>query len=397
MHNDAEDRLEDYCEMSEDEQDAFFTDHERIAQFKDRLNSLCEIENEDERDAAIEDFVKSLLPEVRDEIDMSDKYSNKGKENLGEKFAIMCEMDEDGKSRFMEMVSDLPDDIREKLATFCDMSKEDQRAFVNSLHERMNEFKDEQKAMIREMQERHKELSDDKAKYEKFCKMSEGQRIMEIEDPERLAEISEWCDMTPEERMNFAKEHHEASMDFKDEHMSALDRMKTKTDLSPRLRAMILDDDEEDQKTSELQKELREKIKESDEKRTELKEKFRELKSEMKSRFSEISDERKSEIKERHKEMMAFKEELRLKSDTLTVEEKQELRAQFIEQAKDMQLAWITPRDQVSAGIEPDQIECREGYSLVMKNSNGLPMCVTAKTAIKMIEKGYAVPIEFAN
>ena len=68
------------------------------------------------------------------------------------------------------------------------------------------------------------------------------------------------------------------------------------------------------------------------------------------------------------------------------------LREQFIEKAKEMQLAWISPRVQMNAGVDASEIECREGYSLVMKESNGVPMCLTADTALRMIEKGIAVP-----
>ena len=50
----------------------------------------------------------------------------------------------------------------------------------------------------------------------------------------------------------------------------------------------------------------------------------------------------------------------------ITDEEKQELRADFIEKAKDMQLAWISPRTQMTAGLDAADVECREGFSLVL-------------------------------
>jgi hypothetical protein len=127
----------------------------------------------------------------------------------------------------------------------------------------------------------------------------------------------------------------------------------------------------------------------SDEKRQELKMKFKDHISTM---LSKLTDEQKADIKARHAEMKALKTELREKSTTLTDEEKQELRAEFIEKAKNMQFAWISPRHQVAAGIDAEEIECREGFSLVMKTSNGLPMCLKADTALRMIENGFAVP-----
>jgi hypothetical protein len=76
----------------------------------------------------------------------------------------------------------------------------------------------------------------------------------------------------------------------------------------------------------------------------------------------------------------------------MTDEEKQQLREEFIEKAKDMQLAWITPRTQMTAGIDAAEVECREGYSLVMKASNGVAMCLKAETALTMIDRGIVVP-----
>jgi ABC-type Fe3+/spermidine/putrescine transport system ATPase subunit len=105
-----------------------------------------------------------------------------------------------------------------------------------------------------------------------------------------------------------------------------------------------------------------------------------------------MSDERKSAILDRVAEMREFKMEMRDNTSDLTDEDKQELRAQFIEKAKNMQLAWISPHHQMNVGINADEIECREGHSLVMKKSNGVPMCLKADTALVMIERGIAVP-----
>lgn len=50
------------------------------------------------------------------------------------------------------------------------------------------------------------------------------------------------------------------------------------------------------------------------------------------------------------------------------------------------------PRTQMTAGIDSAEVECREGYSLVMKASNGVAMCLHADTALKMIDRGIVVP-----
>jgi hypothetical protein len=167
--------------------------------------------------------------------------------------------------------------------------------------------------------------------------------------------------------------------------------MKENHDMSPRLRGMIMaNSDISQERMDELKAKYHEKHGElSDEKRTELKIKFQ---NHMSSMQGKLTDEQKADIKARHAEMKALNAELREKSSTLTDEEKQELRAEFIEKAKSIQLAWISPRQQVTAGIDAEEIECHEGFSLVMKTSNGLPICVKADSALRMIENGFAIP-----
>ncbi|MDH5658938.1 MAG: hypothetical protein OEY17_06320, partial [Nitrosopumilus sp.] len=126
-----------------------------------------------------------------------------------------------------------------------------------------------------------------------------------------------------------------------------------------------------------IQNEIRmkyvEKYGDLDKKKSELKIKFNEHMKEMKNK---ISDERKSSIHHRLAEMKAFKAELREHASDMTYEEKQQLRENFIEKVKEMQLAWISPRTQITAGVDATEVVCREGFSLVMKASNGVPMCL---------------------
>ena len=127
----------------------------------------------------------------------------------------------------------------------------------------------------------------------------------------------------------------------------------------------------------------------TDAKKSELKMKF---KDHMKKIRHNLTDEQKSDIHARIAEMKAFKADLRERASDLTDEEKQELRAEFIEKAKDMRHAWISPRTQMTAGLDAADVECREGFSLVMKASNGVAMCLYADTALKMIDRGIVVP-----
>jgi len=70
--------------------------------------------------------------------------------------------------------------------------------------------------------------------------------------------------------------------------------------------------------------------------------------------------------------------------------DKEEIRNQFMEKAKEFSMAWLSPRHQIAAGIDAQMVECRDGFSLVMKISNEKPICVKESTAEKLIERGIA-------
>jgi hypothetical protein len=363
-HNDLKERLSNFCMLTDSEKEQFFLDHPRIAQFEDRLANFCEL-SEDERKIAIEEFIQEFAPEQKSDYNMADKIER------------YCEMSDADKEIFLSEHDKT--DLKDRMDAYCELDEPGKSAYIA-----------EHRMLVDDMQKRHEEIRDHKAEYQRFCEMAADERAAEITDAEKLKRISEWCEMTPEQRDQYKKEHRDAAMDFKEKHFDALERMKEKHDMPPRLREMIMATDISQEQIDELKAKYRERHGElSDEKRAELKMKFQNHMSSMQGKFT---DEQKADIKARHAEMKALKAELREKSSTLTDEEKQELRAEFIEKAKSMQLAWISPRQQVIAGIDAGEIECREGFSLVMKTSNGLPMCVKADSALRMIENGFAVP-----
>ena len=446
-HDDLEDRLEDFCEMTNNEKDIFFDEHPRIAQFEDRLANYCEL-SEDERDDAIEDFIEEHVPEARDYDldDMLDRYCemtdeqkqdftsmhDKSDEQIS-KVNAYCELDKDERDAYIEEHKDEfkmnhDKEMKNKLERYCEMSDSDKREFldehdkttdhaekmnmycelddnerisfidehrdeyISHMKNKMSDYKKEHMMLVDEMKDKHKQARDHKD-YSKFCEMSEGERILKIDDPEKLERISEWCEMTPEERDNFKKEHHDAAMDFKEKHSDAVDQMKEKhkENLSQRLKEMIMNKhDITDERMDEIKMKYKEKHGDlTDKKKSELKMKFKDHMSAIKVR---MSDEYKSAIHDRVAEMKAFKSELREKASDMTNEEKQQLREEFIEKAKDLQLAWISPRTQMTAGVDSAEVECREGFSLVMKASNGVAMCLKADTALKMMDRGIIVP-----
>ena len=362
--NDLKDRLENFCNMTDAEKERLFVNHPRIVQFKDRLASICE-QSEDQREIAIEALLEKIAPEIKSDYNRADKLEKYCAMSDAEKEAFVAEYDKT--------------DHKDRMDAYCALDESGRDAYIA-----------EHKMLVDEMQERHEEIRDHKAEYQRYCQMTADELAAEITNATKLAKVSAWCEMTPEQREAYKKENHDAAMDFKEKHRDALERMKENHDMSPRLRGMIMASDISPERMDELRAKYQEKHGElSDEKREELKMKYQTHVSAM---LGKLSDEQKADIKARHAEMKALKSELREKSSTLTDEEKQELRAEFIEKAKSMQLAWISPRQQVSAGIDAGEIECREGYSLVMKTSNGLPMCLKADTALRMIENGFAVP-----
>ena len=250
--------------------------------------------------------------------------------------------------------------------------------------------------------------------YDRLCEMEPSDLAAEITDVDKLDRISDWCEMTPEEREDYKMKHHDKVKDHCDGddcpmydrmsehcdgddcpmHDKAMDKHHDKmvkfSDKSDRLKAMIMDKrDISDERADEIKMKFEAKHGEdSDKKRSEIKMKYKDHMLKMKFK---MSDEHKSDVHQRLAEMKAYKAELR-ESSEMTDEEKQQLREEFIEKAKSMQLAWISPRTQITAGVDPVDVECREVFSLVMKASNGVAMCLKADTALKMIDRGTVVP-----
>ena len=448
-HDDLKDKLESFCELTSDEKDMFFDEYPRIAQFKDRLIEFCEISGS-ERDDAIEDFMKKHIPDAKeyDLDDMLDRFCEMS-EDEQMKFASIhehtddhiakvnayCELDEDERDAYLDKHEDefrMNHDraMKQKLAYYCELSDTDKREYlakhdktidhakkmnnycdldedgrmnfideyrneyVSNMKEKISDYKNKHMMLVDKIKDKHMQVSDLEG-YSRYCEMTEGELILKIDDPEKLEIVSEWCEMTLKEKEDFMKErHHDAVMNLKEKHHNASDMIKekmTKGELSPRLKNIIADKhDITDEQIAEIKMKYKEKYGDmADKKISELKTKFKDHMSSIKSK---LSDEYKAAIHDRVAEMKAFKTDLREKISSMTDEEKQQLREEFIESAKDMQLAWVSPRIQMTAGVDVTEVECREGYSLFVKVSNGVPMCLKADSALKMIEKGVAVP-----
>jgi len=439
---DLDDLLDRYCEISTDKKRQLLADHPRLAPFTDRLTNYCDL-SEDEQDA-IYDLIEEHGDKIRSELrDYAKDYRVDHERDMRIVLDKYCGMTDTEKKAYVAE-HDKAADHDDKMNLFCALTDEDSRRdFIQEYKaEYMTYMKDKMSDKM------HDKMTDKKhMDYDRLCAMADSERAAEIDDSELLDRISKWCQMTPEERKEYKKDHIKDTVkdhikdkfshmefdrfckmtdselasaifdaefvdraskwcvmtpderaDYKKDIMKdrmsnvAKDKIVMKlSDKSDRLKAMIMNKhDISDERRDEIKQKFIEKHGDlTDKKKSELKMKF---KDHMKRMDIKISDERKSAIHDRLAEMKAFKADLRERSSDLTVEEKQELRAQFIEKAKDMQLAWINPRVQMTAGIDAAEVECREGFSLVMKASNGVAMCLKADTALKMIDRGQVVP-----
>lgn len=53
-----------------------------------------------------------------------------------------------------------------------------------------------------------------------------------------------------------------------------------------------------------------------------------------------------------------------------------------------------TPRSQVENGVAASDVECKADLELVLKATNGMPACVSPSTAMKLIERGWAMSMD---
>ncbi len=382
-HDDYEldDLLDRFCDLSDEEKRKVISNHPRLSPYADRLLNYCEM-SEDEREE-IEEMIEEHKDRIRHEIK---KYANDYRKDHAHDMRAhldrYCEMTDEDKKEYIAKHDKAADHV-EKMDRYCSLDEDRKRDFIS---EHREEYKAHMKEKMKDKM--HDKMANKKhhMNYDRLCAMSESDRAAEITDVAKLDRISDWCSMTPEQREDYKKKHHDG---MKDKMHDKIKAMKL-SDKSHRLKAMIMGHaDISDERMQEIKMKYREKHGDLDKKHSELKIKFKDHIKKMKYN---MSDERRSMIHDRIAEMKAFKAELREKASGMSDEDKQQLREDFIEKAKDLQLAWITPRTQIAAGVDAAEVECREGYSLVLKSSNGVAMCLKADTALKMIDRGIAVP-----
>ena len=352
-----QEKLERYCMMTDDAKKEYITKHDKSEEHVTKMNKYCALD-EESKDA----FIDEHLDEY--------KTYQKSKEHYPDMRTHLeryCSMTESDKREYIAQ-NDKAQEHAEKINKYCLMDEDQKTVFIE-------EHKDEYKQHMKEKMTKYKDKKHH-MDYDRICSLSESDRAKEIDDLQKLDRISKWCEMTPEEREEYKKKHHDKKMN---------------SDISPRLKAMIMNNhDISDEKLKEIKMKFRDHFGElTDDKKSELKMKYKDHLSSIKQN---ITDEQRSAIHERLTEMKTFKAQLKENASKLTNEEKQNLRAEFIDKAKELNLAWLSPRIQMNAGVDPQEIECREGFTLVMKSSNGVPICLKVDTALKMIERGIVIP-----
>ncbi len=266
-------------------------------------------------------------------------------------------------------------DFDDKLERFCEMTEDDKAAFI----------------------EEHNKAEEHQEKMTEYCMLDESEREAFIEkhkaeymkhDYNIREKINEFCEMTDEDQAALIEEYQKS-----EEHMAKLEEYCS------------LDEEGRDALIEEFKDSMKDKM--SDYKGS-MKDKMSDYKGSMKDKMSDrsdsmnsmhksytvlrastLTDEQKDDIKAKHAELRDFKHSLR--DQSLSDSDKQEIRDQFMEKAKEFSMTWLSPRHQVAAGIEAQMVECNEAFTLVMKTSNATPMCVKETTAEKLIERGIAI------
>jgi hypothetical protein len=58
--------------------------------------------------------------------------------------------------------------------------------------------------------------------------------------------------------------------------------------------------------------------------------------------------------------------------------------------ASDMALSKMSPKAQMKHGVDSADVTCRDGFELVMKNSNDSAACINSHSVEKLIQRGWA-------
>jgi hypothetical protein len=346
-NHDFDDRLEHFCEMTDLEKEQLFKDHSRLIQFEERLTKYCDLD-EDEREDLIDEFIEEQFANYKenddwDMDDILDKY---------------CEMSAEDQTAFLEKYP-MTSDHKDKMTEYCSLDESEREAFIE-------EHKDEY-GRVHDY--------DIKAKLDGFCEMSAEDQTAFLEKypmaSDHKDKMTEYCSLDESEREAFIENHKDTMKGEMSEHKNIM-----KGEMSMHKDAM---------KGEMCENEDGMECKMSDHKDSMTSDQ----KFHLVLKASTLTNEQKNDVRVMHSELRDMKHSLRDKS--VDDDTKQDIRDQFMEKAKEFSMTWLSPRHQIAAGIDAQMVECREGFTLVMKTSNTSPLCVKETTAEKLIERGIAI------
>ncbi|MEK0346289.1 MAG: hypothetical protein QQN65_05575, partial [Nitrosopumilus sp.] len=68
-YDNLESQLENFCNLTDEEQFDFFSENPDIVDFDEELVTICEIEDESEREDTLDDSIDGLISELRDDVE----------------------------------------------------------------------------------------------------------------------------------------------------------------------------------------------------------------------------------------------------------------------------------------------------------------------------------------
>ncbi|MFB3096855.1 MAG: ABC transporter substrate-binding protein, partial [Nitrosopumilaceae archaeon] len=180
---DLEDKLDRYCEMTDEEKRDLISKYDKAEEHIAKMDAYCELD-EDERDVYIEEHKAEF--KMNHDKDIKDKLER------------YCEMSEEDKRAFLAE-HDKAEDHAEKMNRYSELDENARMAYIE-------EHKDEYKSKMKDyMSEKSSHMD-----YDRLCALAESDRAAEITDSAKLDRISEWCNMTPEEREDYKRETHDS-------------------------------------------------------------------------------------------------------------------------------------------------------------------------------------------
>ena len=105
----------------------------------------------------------------------------------------------------------------------------------------------------------------------------------------------------------------------------------------------------------------------------------------MKAQFADMTpEERQTAIQEIRDKRSAERDA----RQNMTTEERQALIDTRIAEVKEKRENYVSPRAQIGLGLAPEDIICAEGKELVVRVSNGMPMCFGSDAVLVLMDRG---------